>query len=140
MLLRQRSWIIALFHISLVSASFFFAWLLRYDFHIKFPKLMLLLACLPLLILSRLATLFIFNLIHGYWNHSSITDLVDIIKAVGLGSLAFIVTTRIVIGPNPFHFSIYVIEAMTTTAALSGVRLFALALKSKAPAKQREAT
>ncbi len=140
MLLRQRSWIIALFHISLVSASFFFAWLLRYDFHIKFPKLMLLLACLPLLILSRLATLFIFNLIHGYWNHSSITDLVDIIKAVGLGSLAFIVTTRIVIGPNPFHFSIYVIEAMTTTAALSGVRLFALALKSKSPAKQREAT
>lgn len=140
MLLRQRSWIIALFHISLVTASFFFAWLLRYDFHIKYPKLMLLLACLPLLILCRLATLFIFNLIHGYWNHSSITDLVDIIKAVGLGSLAFIVATRVVIGPNPFHLSIYVIEAMTTTAALSGVRLVALALKSKPPAKQREAT
>jgi FlaA1/EpsC-like NDP-sugar epimerase len=140
MLLRQKSWIIALFHISLVTASFFFAWLLRYDFQIKLPKLLLLLACLPLLILSRLATLFVFNLIHGYWNHSSITDLLDIIKAVFLGSFVFIVATRVVIGPNPFHISIYVIEAMTTTAALAGVRLFALALNSKGPTRNQEVT
>ncbi len=138
MLFRQRSWIIALFHISLVTASFFFAWLLRYDFHIKFPKLMLVLACLPLLLLCRLAALYLFNLIHGYWNQSSATDLVDIIKAVFFGSLAFIVATRVVIGPNPFHLSIYVIEAMTTTAALAGVRLFALTVSNKGPARNRE--
>src|SRR5580704_11211290 len=106
MLLRQKSWIIALFHISLVTASFFFALLLRYDFQIKLPKLLLLLACLLLLFLSRLATLFV-----------------------------FIVATRVVIGPYPFHISIYVIEAMTSTAALGGVRLFALALNSKGPTR-----
>ena len=80
MLLRQRSWIIALFHVGLVAASFLFAWLLRFDFALTHPRLML--ACLPLLVLSRLAALVTFKLVHGYWNHSGVTDIVDILKAV----------------------------------------------------------
>jgi FlaA1/EpsC-like NDP-sugar epimerase len=129
MLLRQRSWVIAMFHIVLVAASFLFAWLLRFDFRFTFPRLML--ACLPLLVISRLGALIIFKLVHGYWNHSGVTDVVDIIKAVTLGSLAFVVSIQIVIGTHAFPFSIYLIEAMTTAAALAGVRLSALAFKNK---------
>jgi FlaA1/EpsC-like NDP-sugar epimerase len=136
MLLRQRSWIIALFHVVLVAASFLFAWLLRFDFRLTFPGLML--ACLPLLVLSRLGALFIFKLIHGYWNHSGVTDVVDIIKAVTLGSLVFVVSVEVVIGTHAFPFSIYLIEAMTTAAALAGVRLSALAFKDTRPIRQRE--
>jgi FlaA1/EpsC-like NDP-sugar epimerase len=136
MLLRQRSWIIALFHVVLVAASFLLAWLLRFDFRLTFPRLML--ACLPLLVLSRLGALIIFKLVHGYWNHSGVTDVVDIIKAVTLGSLAFIVSVQIVIGTHAFPFSIYLIEAMTTAAALSGVRLSALALRNTKSVRRRE--
>jgi FlaA1/EpsC-like NDP-sugar epimerase len=135
MLLRQRSWIIALFHVGLVAASFLFAWLLRFDFRLTFPKLML--ACLPLLVLSRLSTLVIFKLVHGYWNHSGVTDVVDILKAVGLGTIAFVISVRVVIGANAFPFSIYLIEAMTTAAALAGVRLSALAFRNTRSVRQR---
>ena len=134
MLLRQRSWIIALFHIGLVAASFLFAWLLRFDFRLSFPGLML--ACLPLLVLSRLGALVIFKLVHGYWNHSGVTDVVDIIKAVGLGTIAFVISVRVVIGANAFPFSIYLIEAMTTAAALAGVRLSALAFRNTRSVRQ----
>jgi FlaA1/EpsC-like NDP-sugar epimerase len=138
MLLRQRSWIIALFHVALVAAAFVFAWLLRFDFSFRHHTLML--ACLPLLVLCRLGALIIFKLIHGYWNHSGVTDVVDIIKAVTLGSVAFFVSVEAVIGANAFPFSIYVIEAMTTAAALAGVRLSALAFKNSQPFRQREHT
>ena len=136
MLLRQRSWIIALFHVVLVAASFLFAWLLRFDFRLTFPGLML--ACLPLLVLSRLGALVIFKLVHGYWNHSGVTDVVDIIKAVSLGTLAFVVSVRVVIGAHAFPFSIYLIEAMTTAAALAGVRLSALAFRNTRSIRQRQ--
>jgi FlaA1/EpsC-like NDP-sugar epimerase len=128
MLLRQRSSIIALFHVGLVAASFLFAWLLRFDFRFTFSGLMF--ACLPLLVLSRLGALIVFKLVHGYWNHSGVTDVLDIIKAVSLGTAAFILSVRIVIGAHAFPFSIYLIEAMTTAAALAGVRLSALAFGS----------
>jgi len=95
------------------------------------------LACLPLLVLARLGALIIFKLVHGYWNHSGVTDVVDIIKAVTLGSLAFIISIQLVIGTHAFPFSIYLIEAMTTAAALAGVRLSALAFKNKS-LRQRE--
>src|SRR5271166_2064684 len=134
MLLRQRSGIIALFHILLVAASFLFAWLLRFDFRLALPGILF--ACLPLLVLSRLGALVIFKLVHGYWNHSGVTDVVDIIKAVGLGSLAFVISVRAVIGANAFPFSIYLIEAMTTAAALAGVRLSALAFRNKRSVRQ----
>jgi FlaA1/EpsC-like NDP-sugar epimerase len=136
MLLRQRSWIIALFHVVLVSTSFLFAWLLRFDFSFTFTRLMF--AALPLLILSRLTSLRVFNLLHGYWNHSGITDLIDIIKAVALGSAAFVASVWILIGWHPFPISIYVIEAMTTAAALAAVRLFAIAVKTIMPVRKSE--
>jgi FlaA1/EpsC-like NDP-sugar epimerase len=84
-----------------------------------------------LLILSRLSTLTIFRLMHGYWNHSGVTDILDILKAVSLGSVAFFILVRLVIGAHAFPVSLFAIEAMTTAAALAGVRLFARALKNK---------
>jgi FlaA1/EpsC-like NDP-sugar epimerase len=136
MLLRQRSWIIALFHVALVATSFVFAWLLRFDFRLALPRLML--ACVPLLVLSRLGALVIFKLVHGYWNHSGVTDVIDIVKAVSLGTLAFAVSVRIGIGEHAFPFSIYLIEAMSTAAALAGVRLFALAFRNTRSVQQRQ--
>ena len=136
MLLRQRSWIIALVHVVLVATSFLCAWLLRFDFTLAHPRLML--ACLPLLVLSRLAALIIFKQVHGYWNHSGVTDVVDIIKAVSLGTIAFVVSVRVVIGAQAFPFSIYLIEVMTTAAALAGVRLSVLAFSNTKSIRQRQ--
>jgi len=130
MLIRLRFWVIAAFQILLITASAIAAWCLRFDFRIiPFPKLLL--GCLPLLLLFRLAALARFNLLHGYWHHSGVTDVIDILKAVTLGSLAFFLTVRYVLGVLAFPLTVYALEAMTSTAALAGVRLFALALKHK---------
>jgi FlaA1/EpsC-like NDP-sugar epimerase len=132
MLIRQRSWVIAAFQILLITASAFMAWCLRFDFRIiPLPKLLL--GCLPLLLLFRLAALARFDLLHGYWHHSGVTDVVDILKAVTLGSLAVFMVVRYVLGLIAFPLTVYALEAITTTAALAGVRLMALALKDMRP-------
>jgi len=128
MLIRQRSWVIATIQILLITASALTAWCLRFDFRIiPFPKLLL--GCLPLLLLFRLAALARYNLLHGYWHHSGVTDVIDILKAVILGSVAFFLAVRYVSAVLAFPLTVYALEAITTTAALAGVRLLALALK-----------
>lgn len=70
-----------------------------------------------------------FNLLNCYWRHSGVTDVIDIGKAVALGSLAFFVTTRYILLRYDFPLSIYILEAIITTIGLAGARLCAMALK-----------
>jgi FlaA1/EpsC-like NDP-sugar epimerase len=129
LLVRQRFWAITLFHFLLITTSIVIAWLLRFDFRMPFPALLL--GCVPILILFRVASLARFNLLHGYWRHSGVTDVIDIGKAVALGSIAFFVSTRYILRRYEFPLSIYILEAIITTAGLAGGRLCALALKNK---------
>jgi len=128
MLIRQRTWVIAALHVGLIVASAIIAWGLRFDFRIiPFPTLLL--ETLPLLILFRLAGLARFNLLHGYWHHSGVTDVLDLLKAGALGSLVFFLSVRYVLGILAYPLTVYALEFLTTTAALAGVRLLALTLK-----------
>jgi FlaA1/EpsC-like NDP-sugar epimerase len=127
--IKQRFWAITLFHFLLITTSIVIAWLLRFDFRIPFPTLLL--GCVPILILFRIAALARFNLLHGYWRHSGVTDVIDIGKAVALGSIAFFVSTRYILHKYEFPLSIYILEAIITTAGLAGGRLCAMALKNK---------
>jgi FlaA1/EpsC-like NDP-sugar epimerase len=129
MLVRRRFWAITLFHFLLIAASIVIAWLLRFDFRIPYPTLLF--GCVPVLILFRVAALARFNLLHGYWRHSGVSEVIDIGKAVALGSLAFFVTTRYVFRKFEFPLSIYIIEAIITAAGLAGARLCAMALKRR---------
>jgi FlaA1/EpsC-like NDP-sugar epimerase len=129
MLVRQRFWAITLFHFLLIASSVVLAWLLRFDFRIPFPTLLF--SCVPVLILFRIAALARFNLLHGYWRHTGVSDVIDIGKAVALGSLAFFLTTRYVSRKYEFPLSIYILEAIITAAGLAGARLCVMALKSK---------
>src|SRR5215472_13526194 len=113
-LVKQRFWTISIFHFLLVATSIVIAWLLRFDFRIPYPTLLF--GCVPLLILFRIVALARFELLHGYWSHSGVTDVIDIGKAVGLGTLAFFVTTRYVLGKHQFPLSIYILEAIITAA------------------------
>ena len=128
-LVKQRFWAISLFHFLLVATSIVIAWLLRFDFRIPCP--MLLFGCIPVLILFRIVALARFDLLHRYWSHSGVTDVIDIGKAVALGSMAFFVTTRYVLGKHQFPVSIYILEAIITAAGLAGARVCAMALKRR---------
>jgi FlaA1/EpsC-like NDP-sugar epimerase len=126
MLLNQRQWMIALLQILLVACSVTAAWLLRFEF--AFNNVSVLLSAMPILILLRLAAMARFNLCHGYWRYTGVSDALDIAKAVGVGSAAFFVFMRWVLGISSFPLSVYVLEALLTAMALGSVRLASRAL------------
>ena len=121
----NRPWFITLFEAALVLCSLTLAWLLRFDF--RLPYRSLLFNTLPILILIRLAALRLFNLHRGWWHFSGIAEALDILKAVGLGTLVFSVVMaglRI----NAFPRSVYFIEAVLTAGLFAGGRLMSRVL------------
>jgi FlaA1/EpsC-like NDP-sugar epimerase len=120
-LLSYRTWWIALSQVILVFTSLVLAWLLRFDFSL--PNRTLLFAAAPLLIAIRLAAIARFGLLHGWWRYTGVSDALDIVKAITLGSAVFIVTMRFVLGVVAFPRTIYVLEALVSLGLLAGVRL-----------------
>src|SRR6267143_1289838 len=116
----QRPWFITLFAAALVCCSLLVAWLLRFDFSLPYRGLLF--RTLPLLILIRLAALRLFNLHRGWWHFSGIAEVLDILKAVGLGTLVFYLMTA-GFGITSFPRSVYVFEAILTAGLLAGGRL-----------------
>ena len=117
---------------ALIAASASFAWLLRFEF--TFPMAGVFFPALALLIVMRLLAMAYFNLFHGYWRYTGMSDAQDIIQAIGAGSLAFIALERWVLGNKAFPISVYFIEALLTAATLGGVRLLSRAFMQRVQA------
>ena len=120
-LLRCRSLLVLLSQAGLILASLVCAWLLRFDF--RLPDSGLLWAAAPMLIAVRLAAMPLFNLTHGWWRYTGISDAVDVGKAILTGSFAFFFIVRYGMGLKIFPLSIYALEALLTFTLLTGVRV-----------------
>jgi FlaA1/EpsC-like NDP-sugar epimerase len=120
-LLQHRPWFIGTFQAWLIICSLITAWLLRFDFTLPYRHILFL--ALPVLVAVRLGAMAYFGLLRGWWKYVGIRDGIDILKAVGAGSLVFIVVLRFVLGVYGFPRTIYVLEPLLTAGLLVGVRL-----------------
>lgn len=128
--LRWRTWAIASFQAALVSACLGLAWLFRFEF--TFPEYRLVLSALPVLIIIRLLAIWYFNLLHGWWRFTGISDALDIIKSSLVGSLGFFFVFRLLLGQRHFPISVYIMEMVLTTTALTSVRVWSRLLAESA--------
>jgi FlaA1/EpsC-like NDP-sugar epimerase len=135
MLLKQRRWVIAALQALLIIASLFAAWILRFEFTLPHPELLL--SAAPLLVLVRLLALWRYNLLHGYWRYTGVSDAADVVKAVGLGSAVFFVTIRFGVGMSAFPLSIYLLEALLTGISLGGIRVLSRIMLHKLDRRNR---
>src|SRR6266849_382050 len=120
-LLQYRTWLVALFQAVLIFTSLVLAWLLRFDFSV--PYRALLFSAAPLLIVIRLAAIERFCLLHGWWRYTGVSDALDIVKAIAVGSVAFLLVMRCILGVTAFPRTIYLLEALLSIGLLAGVRL-----------------
>jgi len=125
-LLQYRAWLIAFFQALLIFISLILAWLLRFDFSLPYPALLL--SSAPLLIMIRLAAIGRFGLLRGWWRYTGVSDALDILKAIALGSVAFLCVMRFGLGITAFPRSVYILEAVLSTGLLAGVRLLSRVL------------
>ena len=120
-LLRCRSLLVLVSQMGLILCSLVCAWLLRFDFRVPDPRLLW--AAAPILIIVRLAVMPFFNLMHGWWAYTGISDAMDVLKAIATSSLAFLIIVRYGWGLKAFPLSIYVLEALIAFMLLAGIRL-----------------
>lgn len=122
---------ILLLHVVLVFFAAVSAWALRFEFHL--PNLHLLLTLLPILIIYRLAAFARFSLLHGYWRYTGLHDGIDMLKALLLSSVAFLLSVRYFLRIKSFPLSVYCLELLLAAFVLLGVRLLYRALMQSKP-------
>jgi FlaA1/EpsC-like NDP-sugar epimerase len=138
MLLQKRHSAACLLQLTLVIVSATAAWLLRFDF--TFPRRAVFLCALPLLLSLRFLSMRYFNLLHGYWRYTGIVDALDVLRAVTMGSLAFLVIERWIVQERSFPISVCLMETILTMAALVGVRALSHAFPPKTQPHNRRST
>ncbi len=135
LLMQRRTWFIALFQAGLIFSSLFAAWVLRFDFHLPYRRVLIMSA--PILILVRLVAIKQFGLLRGWWRYTGVSDALDIVKAVVTGSVVFWVLMRYILNSLAFPRSIYFMEAVLTIGFLAGVRLASRSLIEAAESNLR---
>jgi FlaA1/EpsC-like NDP-sugar epimerase len=114
--------VVVLVNAVLISTAVIAAWVLRFEFHLR--NVHVLLSVIPLLVLYRLAAMGRFALLHGYWRYTSVSDAIEMCKALILSSAAFFVTVRYVLDIKAFPLSVYCIDLMAAILLLLGIRLY----------------
>ena len=109
--------------ILLVAFTWYFAYLLRFNFEIPVGYKGLLIRILPLIVLIKIVIFYFFDLYRGMWRYTSLRDFLDIIKAASVSSLlivAVILFTHRFVG---FARTIFIIDWGLTIFLISGHRL-----------------
>ncbi len=131
LIIRYRRAFIIITQILLVPLSYFFAFLLRFDFYMDQTILAKILKTLPLLIVSRLIFFYYVDLFSGWWRYVGIEDIIRIANAVLFSTLLFIASIVFVFGLEGFPRSVFITDAVFLFLFLSGIRVSTKLLREK---------
>lgn len=106
----------------LIGLAFTVAFLIRFD-EILPPYDMVIVQSLPLLLPAKLGAFFYFGLYRGLWRYVGIQDLINIIKAVTLGSLISVVLITMIFRFENYSRAVFLIDWMVLLLSVSGVRV-----------------
>ena len=114
--------------ILIIPFSLFGAFLLRFDFSIPLEVFGLFKHYIPLLLFIKLSSFAVFGLYRGMWRYTSISDLINIIKASSMGTLLAISVFALIHGFTGFPKTVLFIDYTLCTILLcitrASVRLY----------------
>lgn len=137
--LRWRRPLAVVLNLSLVVASNYGAFWLRFDGEIPTPEWSLFLEALPSLVLIRGAAFYHFRLFQGLWRYTSLWDLRNIVLGVGSSSLLFYVLVHWISGQRAYPRSVLLIDTLLLVCLMGGVRLVHRMFPSLQPSEGRPA-
>ncbi len=105
-----------------ICIAIFFAFLLRFDFTLPNESFRMLKNFTPILLASKLLTFSFYGMYNGMWRYTSISDLINIIKASSLGTMVSITCFVLIHGFSGFPKSVLLIDYVLCTILLSSSR------------------
>ena len=107
----------------LLSAAWYSAWLLRFNFEIPAESMDLVIRGLPLVVVIKIIIFSFFSLYQGMWRYMSIGDLFNIIKSASVSSVLIVSLILFIHDFAGFSRSIPIIDWFLTIIFISGCRL-----------------
>ena len=120
----KNLFIVLLLDIMLLCASFYLAHLIRFDFikeqwvDISFLRL------LPYVLGCKILFFYLFDLYRGMWRYTSLSDLINIIKASVFSTFIIIALVLYLTRFEHISRSVFVIDWCLTVMFIAGLRLF----------------
>ena len=120
---RQRLAGIVVAHVTIVLVAYLGAMLLCFDLTIPVRYRPLVWQTAPLLVAIRLTLFRRYHLFSGWWHWVGVSDVVDILKSVTMGSLCFATVLGFVNFPVGFPRSVVLLEWLLAVQLLAGARV-----------------
>ena len=120
----KNLFIVLLLDIILLCASFYCAHLIRYDFTIEQWFNISFLYLFPYVLGCKILIFYLFDLYRGMWRYTSLSDLINIIKASLFSTFILIAFVLFLTRFEHISRSVFVIDWCLTVMFIAGLRLF----------------
>jgi FlaA1/EpsC-like NDP-sugar epimerase len=107
----------------LIAGGYFLSYLLRFEGQIYANEMRIFAKTLPYILLLKLFIFFIFGLYRGMWRYTGLVDVLTVLKASVISSLAIILGILFIYRFQGFSRALFVIDGMLTFVFISGIRL-----------------
>jgi len=115
--------IILLLDVLVISASYYLAYLVRFDFGFNPSLYSIFFKTLPLVVMVKIGAFYFCNLYRGMWRFTSIRDVLNIVKAAVISSCLIVGTLLLYNRFNGFSRSVFATDLCFTILMIAGVRL-----------------
>jgi len=115
--------IITAIDIILITASFYGAHLIRFEFSIPPNYIASFYAIFSAVIITKILLFYAFGLYRGMWRYTGIKDLLNIIKATTISTLAIVTLILFTTRFEGFSRSVFIIDWCFTVFLITGYRL-----------------
>ena len=106
-----------------VALSWYFAHLLRFNFDIPPDAAAVMSHILPIILLAKIITFYLFDLYKGMWRYTSIDDVINIIKAGSVGSLILVAVMVFTHRFEGLSRATFIIDWILTLFFIAGYRV-----------------
>lgn len=130
-LLTWRRFFVVAIHFLFLGLAYTFAFLIRFDGSLPPEFRPVFFQALPLLVVTKLLTLYFFDLFRGLWRYVGIADILRILKASVVATVLFILANVFIRQGASFPRSIYLIDFMLFFALVVGSRLLTRLVKER---------
>ncbi len=129
--LKYRRALIVASHIVLIVGSYWFSFLIHYDFSLNSSATGLMLRTLPFLLLIKISIFYFLGLFYGFWRYVTMNDIWQIFKANAVSSTVFILALLFTHHLTDFPVEIFVIDWALCQAMTSGIRFITRFLRMR---------
>ena len=120
---RNNIYVILAMDIILLILVWYSAFLIRFEFDIPVQYFVVFKKVLPLVVIAKMIIFYFFDTYRGMWRYTSITDLLNIIRATSIASLFVICVVLIITRFYGVPRSVFIIDWSLTILVIGGYRL-----------------